>query len=210
MAVAVTLAAFGALLAGVELIQRQLGLPAEVPRKAVHIGSAVLAAALSFFLSSAEIAVLGLAFAAFMLVSRRLGLLSSVHDVDRLTRGEVFFPLGIAALAIVAQDRTQFVYAVLVLGFADGLAGAIGKRYGRRPLTLAGTRKSVEGSATFFIVATLIGSVALYVGGRSLQDALAVSLLAAVALTGVELALRGGLDNLCVPVVAALLLHLAR
>jgi phytol kinase len=210
VASAIAVALFGVLLAGVELWQRRARLSAEVPRKVVHIGSAVLAAGLAFILDPAEIVVLGLGFALFMLISRRFGLLPSVHGVARSTRGEIFFPLGVAALALVAHDRAQFVYGVLVLGLADGLAGVIGERYGRRRLSLAGSEKSVEGSATFFVVAAVIGTAALLAAGSPPATALAVAVLAAGVLTGVELSLRGGLDNLCVPVAAALLLQLAR
>jgi phytol kinase len=210
VAPALAVALFGVLLAGVELLQRRTRLSAEVPRKVVHIGSSVLAAGLAFILDPNEIVVLGLGFALFMLISRRFGLLASVHGVTRSTRGEIFFPLGVAALALVAGDRAQFVYGVLVLGLADGLAGVIGERYGSRPLSLAGSEKSVEGSATFFVVAAVIGAAALLAVGDPTATALAVAVLAAGVLTGVELSLRGGLDNLCVPVVAALLMQLAR
>jgi phytol kinase len=210
VAVVLAVALFGVLLAGVELLQRRARLEAEVPRKVVHIGSAVIAAGLAFLLNPSEIVVLGFGFAVFMLLSRRFGLLPSVHGVTRSTRGEIFFPLGVAMLALVAGDRAQFVYGVLVLGLADGLAGVIGERYGSRRLSLAGSEKSVEGSATFFVVAAVIGAAALLATGEPAAAALAVAVLAAGVLTGVELSLRGGLDNLCVPVLAAILLQLPR
>jgi phytol kinase len=210
VAVVLAVALFGVLLAGVELLQRRARLEAEVPRKVVHIGSAVIAAGLAFVLDPSEIVVLGLGFAVFMLLSRRFGLLPSVHDVTRSTRGEIFFPLGVAVLALVAGDRAQFVYGVLVLGLADGLAGVIGERYGSRRLSVAGSEKSVEGSATFFVVAAVIGAAALLATGEPAATALAVAVLAGGVLTGVELSLRGGLDNLCVPVLAAILLQLPR
>lgn len=184
--------------ASVQLLSRRLPVAPEVLRKLVHIGGALLAIPLPLVLSYREIVVLGLLFAALMTISRRRRIFSAVHDVDRRTYGEILFPLGVAVLAAAFPHREPYVYGVLVLGLADGLAALVGTRYGR--MRLPGG-KSVWGSATFFVVAL---AAALALVGPSY-----VALVAAVALTATEAGLRHGFDNLVVPGLAALLLSLA-
>lgn len=184
--------------ASVQLLSRRLPVAPEVLRKLVHIGGALLAVPLPLVLSYREIVVLGLLFAALMTISRRRRIFSAVHDVDRRTYGEILFPLGVAVLAAAFPHREPYVYGVLVLGLADGLAALVGTRYGR--MRLPGG-KSVWGSATFFVVAL---AAALALVGPSY-----VALVAAVALTATEAGLRHGFDNLVVPGLAALLLSLA-
>jgi len=182
----------------VQLLARRVHVSRELLRKLVHIGGALLTLPLPFVLSYRQIVLLALVFAVLMAVSRRARIFTAVHDVERRTYGEVLFPLGVALLAAAFPDRMLFAYGVLTLGLADGLAALVGTRYGR--MRIRGG-KSVWGSATFLAV-SLVSGMAL--AGPSYSV-----LLAAVALTLVEAALRNGFDNLVVPALAALLLSVA-
>jgi dolichol kinase len=190
--------------ASVELLKRRVPtVAAEVPRKLVHVGSGVIVAALPFFLPLGTIAALAVAFAVGMAVSRRLRILTAVHDADRATFGELFFPLGVAVLALMQPSRPAFVYAALVLALADGLAALVGSRTRRGRLPWG---KSVSGSGAFFFVASTVGVAVLAGQGISPGTAVATAVVAAAALTLTELALRLGLDNLVLPPLAALVI----
>jgi phytol kinase len=208
MGVPATLALFAALLAAMETLHRRLQLDGELSRKLVHMASALLAACLSFILTPRQIAVLGVGFAAAMLVSRRFALLRSVHSVTRATQGEVLFPLGVGLLAVIARDRPTFVYGVLVLGIADGMAALVGGRFGRRKVRVPLGEKSIWGSATFFVIAAVLGAMVLTAQGQTLPTVLEGATVAAAVLTATELGLGGGLDNLMLPLVAALVISL--
>jgi len=192
-----------------ELLKRRLDLSGELPRKLVHITGALAAAALPFVLSFREIAVLGLVFALGMALSARLRLLTAIHEITRRSYGEILFPLGVAALALCSPSRAGFVFALLVLGLADGLAGLVGGRYGRRRVPLGTGRKSVVGSATFFAVTLAAVTGTLLVAGRASPTALAAGLGIALALTIAELLLGYGFDNLLLPLLAGLALSVA-
>jgi dolichol kinase len=198
----VAVAAILAWQASVELLKRCVpAISAEVPRKLVHVGSGLIVAALPFFLSLRTIAALAIAFALAMAVSRRLRILTAVHDADRATYGELFFPLGVAVLALMQPSRAAFVYAALVLALADGFAALVGSRTRRGRLP---SGKSVPGSATFYAVAAAAGVAALALDGISPGTAIVTALVAAAVVTLVELPLRLGLDNLVLPPLAAL------
>jgi phytol kinase len=192
--------------ASVEALSRRRSLDPERLRKVVHVGAAPIVAALPLFVSYGEIAALGLLFAFVMAVSRRLGIFRAVHGVGRETHGEILYPLGLAAAALLFPDGTAFVYAVLVVGLADGLAAPVGQRYGRRRLPGG---KSVWGSTTFFAISLAVGASVLLAGGAKPLYALAAAATSAAALTATEAFLSGGLDNAVLPPLAGALISVA-
>ena len=195
-------ALFMGLCVGVEVLARRVSLSSELVRKLAHMSSAVFAAFLPLVLSFAQIAALGLAFALVMAMSVRLQIFRSIHGVSRTTYGEVFFPLGIAALAILCPRPLPFAYGVLVLGLGDGLAALVGGRLGRRVVPLLQTSKTLWGSGTFLVVCFVLGTLLLGSAGVPLLYALAAAAAMAIVLTPVELYLTHGLDNLALPVLA--------
>ena len=187
-------------LAGAEASSRRWKLGAEAARKSAHVGAAVVAAALPFFMSFPAVAVLALLFVPFMLVSRRIDLFPAVHGVERSTLGETYFPLGVCAAALLFPHPGPFAFGVLVMGLADAAASVAGQRYGRRAYRLFTTWKTYAGSAAFFAV-TLVLTLAF--------APTPVAIGIAAALTVVEGALGGGTDNLVLPAAGAALLTLA-
>jgi len=199
--IAVAVAVLGALPVSVEVVKRRLVVPPEALRKTVHIGAALLVAPLPLFLSYGEIAAIGVLFAAVMTLSRRRGIFSAVHEAERRSYGEILYPLGIAALALLFPSPAPFVFGVLVVGLADGAAALVGMRFSRRKLPGG---KSVWGSATFLAIATAVGLGVLLAEGRPPGAVLTIAVLAAIALTLAEALLARGLDNLVLPPLAGL------
>ncbi len=198
VAVAAFSIVFVALLAGAEASHRRWKVEPELARKSAHVSSALVAATLPWFMSFPAIAVLALLFVPFMLVSRRLDLFPAVHAVERSTLGEMWFPLGVALVALAVPEGGPYAYGVLVMGLSDAAASIAGQRYGHRAFRIAGAWKTYAGSTAFFLT-TLALTV---VSPASLPAALGLS----AALTLVEAALGGGTDNLVLPVAAAGLL----
>jgi phytol kinase len=200
---ALTVLSLALLPATVEVARRRRLLPGgETPRKIVHVGAALLAVPLPFVLSFRAIALLGLGFAALFALSRRRAILRAVHDVGRRSYGEILFPLGLTALALLYPERHLFLYGLLVLGLADGLAAPVGLRFGRRRLPGG---KTEWGSATFFALAALAGATVLALAGHDPATAAGVAVAAAACLTVVESLLPGGFDNLVLPTLSAAL-----
>ena len=206
MTFALVVVLFAALCAAVEVLARRVSLSPEVVRKLAHMSAAIFASLLPFVISYPEIVALGLGFAALMAVSLRVGIFNAIHGVSRTTYGEIFFPLGIAALAVVCPSQPGFAFGVLVLGICDGLAALVGERLGKRAVPLVRTRKTLWGTGAFLVASFALGVALLLPTGVSVPYALAAATAIAIALTPVELVLTYGLDNLVLPTVAALLL----
>jgi phytol kinase len=189
-----------------EVASRRLSLSPELVRKLAHMSSGVFAALLPLVLSFGQIAGLGLGFALLMAVSLRLGIFTGIHGVSRATYGELYFPLGLAALAVISSRPVPFAYGALVLGLGDGLAALAGERLGRRTVPIIATKKTLWGSGTFLTTCFAVGAALTASTGLPLTHAAAVAATTAVALTPVELLLTRGLDNLALPILAGLLL----
>jgi len=209
--VVAVIAAYGALFGGAELLRRW-GIPGEHTRSLVHALSAVLALGLPYLFGSPwPVAVMAIGFAGSMVVSERLGLLGSIHDVPRRTTGAAMFPLGIAAAyALTGGQVPAYPVAVLALGLGDPAAAFTGRRFARRSATIWGTRRSVEGSIAACLVAGAVTIAVLLVAGESDQSSLvALGLAVGVAVALGEATSPFGFDNLAIPVVAAIVMDVA-
>lgn len=191
---------------------RSLGVPGPTTRKAVHVAAALPALALPSLFSTPEpVLLLGAGFVVLMLLSRKLGLLGSIHDVPRDSLGAVLYPVSVAvAFALVGHDLAYPV-AVLALALGDAAAGVVGTRFGRRHFVCWGAHRTLEGSAAACVVTFLASASVLLpaAGGGGLPGAasgwpagLALSGAVALAVALAEAQSPLGLDNLSVPAAA--------
>ncbi|MGQ9559461.1 MAG: DUF92 domain-containing protein [Candidatus Oleimicrobiaceae bacterium] len=206
-----------ALIGLAEVLRRLLGGSAEITRKAVHVLTGVLVAGTPFiFRSMAPMAVLGGLFVVINLVAVRKGLLKGMHGTQRQTYGTVFYPLAFLILLLLLWHghKTVFVAAMLIMALADAGAAIVGENL-RRPheYRLAEEKKSLEGSATMFVVtlAVVVG-VLLWLGrgegfALTLPLALWVGVVVAVVATMCEAVSAMGSDNVSVPLGSAFVMH---
>ena len=177
----------------------------ELSRKIVHIGTGpviVLAWWLEVPASIAVPAALGVTV--ITAVNHRLQLLPAVEDVDRNSYGTVAYGLAISVLLILFwPDQAVAVCAgVLVMAFADGLAGLVGRGMNSPSWTIWQQRKSTAGTLTMALVSALVLLV-LVLASQSAMHPLRLIAVSALAV-GLEQLSRWGLDNLSVPVAVGL------
>ena len=169
--VTVVIAVYGSLFGIAELLRRW-GVDGERTRSLVHVMGAILALGLPYLFGSPwPVVVMAIVFAASMVVSRRLGLLGSIHDVPRDTVGAAMFPLGIAAAdALTGGQGPGYPIAVLALGLGDPAAAIAGRRCAHRYAVIWGTRRSFEGSAVACLVSGATAIVVLQMAGVGLPS----------------------------------------
>lgn len=207
----VVIAAYGTLFGGAELLRRW-GTPGEHTRSLVHAMSAVLALGLPYLFGSPwPVVAMAIAFAGSMVLSERLGLLGSIHDVPRRTIGAAMFPLGIAgAYALTGGQAPGYPIAVLALGLGDPAAALAGRRYARRSATIWGTRRSMEGSVAACLVSGATSlAVLLVAAGLDRPSMVALALAVGVSVALAEATSPLGFDNVAIPVVAAIVVDIA-
>ncbi|KZR84811.1 Cytidylyltransferase family protein [Synechococcus sp. MIT S9504] len=177
----------------------------ELSRKIVHIGTGPIVV-LAWWLSiPASIAVpVALTVTVITAVNRRLQLLPAVEDIDRNSYGTVAYGLAISLLLILFwPDQAVAVCAgVLVMAFADGLAGLIGRGMTSPSWTVWQQRKSVAGTLTMGLVTALVLLLLVLISESPLHP---LRLIAVCALAvGLEQLGRWGIDNLSVPMAVGL------
>jgi dolichol kinase len=209
--VAVMLAAYASVLAAAEFLRRR-GWPGVLTRKFAHAAGGVISCALPVLVTKAAAISIGVGLSASLWLAARRGALGSINDCGRRTAGAVLFPAGLALSAFLfwRSDAVVFQWSALLLGFADGAAGAAGDLWGTRGYSVTG-HKTVEGSLTFLAASLAVLAAFVYVRRGALLPAdAAVVIVGALALTAVESALGRGWDNVGVPLAGGMVLQILR
>lgn len=188
-------------LVSIELLSRYRALPAELGRKSTHLFSTLSVVLLLSFCHLGEIAVIGVVFTGILLATRRMSLWQSLYKVKRRSWGEVIFPAGVTAAALLASSETAFAMSMLFLGFGDTLASLVGQHYGRRRLPIFKS-KTWLGSIACLVTCYIIG--AAFVG--HLLSLPVISL--AIIVTMAEVIGWQGLDNILIPLVTVIFIKL--
>ncbi len=188
-----------------EFLRRVVKVSPEVSRKTVHIGGCLVALLFPVMLKSHwSVLVMAATATTVIIFGKRKGMLPSLDDVSRITRGSVFHPIAIYLCFLTAQLLQRMVYyeiALLVLGFSDSMAALTGVTYGRKKYLVEATdSKSLEGSTIFFVITFIIVEIGLLLFTPiSRLDCILVALLIAICVTLFEAISMHGADNLAVP-----------
>jgi phytol kinase len=183
----------------------------EVVRKFIHIAVSNWWIILLYFFDNLAFALIGpISFvlinsiAVFSGVANFLG----VHDIKR-NLGLIYFPISLMILVILCYTNILPVWAgtigVFAMGYGDGLAALLGHAYGKKKIW---KQKSLLGSIvmciTTFIVIIIVGLL-YHLIQDSVTSYILISILLSAVITLIELFTPSGLDNISVPLSAALL-----
>ncbi|MDD3711635.1 MAG: hypothetical protein PHP37_03495 [Patescibacteria group bacterium] len=182
-------------------------------RKIIHILSAVIIIFFPYFFSLQQIIMISLFFSFLFALARIFAmfkifnLFKIINKVNRISWGEIFYPLGVMLSAIFfLPDRVlSFQFGILVLGLSDALANIFGSLFGSFRIKVFGGVKSLEGSLVFFLTTFIL---LLLLNGCCGGPLIFSYLLITLILTIIEFSLFFGLDNLFLPILASYLFTL--
>ncbi len=205
-----SLSAIFMLLIVTEYLWRVKKLHIEFSRKIVHMGTGVIIASWPFYLNWTTIQLLSVVLLIAVGVSYKLNIFQSIHSVDRITKGELLYPIGIGLCALLEPAPWVFTAAILHLALADGLAAIIGVRYGAKThYKILSHGKSLIGSLTFFAVSfAILASSSLFIAYETAPSLYGWFLWSALVLTIVENISWYGLDDVTVPLSVIVILTL--
>lgn len=213
-AIAVVLALLG-LLAGLRLLRQRFTLHPELARKLSHLGFGLITLTFPWIFSSPVPVIVVSAVAIVSLLALRYvpalraSVGEAVHGVDRSSLGDLYFPIAVTGLFLLADgDWVLYTLPLLTLTLADAVAALIGVSYGRLKYDGTEGRKSIEGSLAFFLVAFLaihLPLLLLTATGRA--ESLLIGLTFGVLVMLLEAVAWRGLDNLFIPFGGYLLLR---
>ncbi|MCS7059645.1 MAG: phosphatidate cytidylyltransferase [Anaerolineae bacterium] len=190
-----------------EGLRRVIGWGVDFTRKGVHIGVGMWAFGTAALFDSLWAAIVPPA--AFVLInyaSYRLNLFQAMESEDKSNIGTILFPLAFIAMILIFFERSRplFVAALMPLTWGDAFAAIIGRRWGRHRYTVAGARRSAEGTAAMLGFSFLAVAGALAVWGWPIGNALLYALCLACLSALAEAFSPAGLDNLTVPAAGVL------
>lgn len=197
-----------------EALRRWRGFGTGFTRKFIHIGVGMLSWLVPFLFDSAWPFVFACTvFIVINLLDYRFGFFSSMASSDRSNLGTVYFPLAAAVVALIFWDTPPLMVAALMpLTWGDGLAPVIGRAYGHNTYVVFGHTRSLQGSATFFVMGGFFTWLALWLmpGVPEISPSAALAPAAVILLftTLTEAVSPWGLDNLTVTAAAIAILSL--
>lgn len=204
--IATLMAAFVSTLVLLTVWSRAASPHPEMPRKTLHTVSGLLALTFPFVFVELWPVLLLTSSTAILLAALKFmpacsPLRCSVSGVQRVTFGELYFPVAVAVVYWLAQGESHllFVVPVLILTIADAACALVGISYGIN--RYVGAAKSFEGSAAFVVAAFFCIHVPLLLWssvGRG--ESLLIAATLALVLMLVEGSAPRGLDNLFIPI----------
>lgn len=193
---------------GGALAIRALGLATTYVRDLLHIGAGVWVIGWPMWSGAgapiAIVALVAAAVGAVPLVAGRISVAArfrdSVASGDERFGGLIAYTCSYLVLTVIGLTVAPFPAAagLLALSLGDGIGGAVGRRFGRHHFrTPFGKQKSLEGSATVAMAATVGVAIAATLLGVGL-DPLRLVALGVIAAAAEGIAPRGS-DNVLVP-----------
>lgn len=185
-----------------EAVRKQIPTQSEISRKSVHLLGGITAMSFPYFITSHwTILALTLSFCCIVLITKRKGLLKSVHGVERKSYGGIYYPIAIYLIFLMASNRPVIYFtSILVMTVSDTLAALVGGKYGAIKFDVEGNIKSLEGSVVFFFATFLcIHLPLLLMTDIAKIDSVLIAFIIALLVTGFEAISLSGSDNLIIP-----------
>lgn len=185
-----------------ETVRRLFPSNAEISRKTVHLLGGLIA--LSFprlFVSHWTVLALSVSFCAIILITKRKGILKSVHGVERKSHGGIYYPAAVYLIFLLSSTKPVIYFiSILVMAVSDTMAALVGGKYGAIKFDVEGDLKSFEGSIAFFFVTFLcIHLPLLLLTNIGRAESVLIAFIIALLITGFEAISLSGSDNIIVP-----------
>lgn len=192
------------------VLQKKQVLQEEGARKFIHIGVSNWWFLVLFLFDSLWFAIIPpIVFIILNFISYKVNLIKTMERNGKGSLGTVYFPVSLLFLvffSFAVQNPYIGGMGIFIMGYGDGLAAVIGKKYGRHHL-LKG--KTLEGSLTMFLTSVIVAGIVVFFGGYfPVFHALLVILVIALVSTVIELCTPRGLDNITVPITASVVFYI--
>jgi phytol kinase len=182
----------------------------ELSRKLVHFLCGLTALTLPYLLHSHwTVLIMTVGFVGFICITKRRGLLKSVHLAQRGTYGSIYFPVPVYILFLLSHNQPILYFvAILIMTVSDSLAALIGEAYGHISYEVEESTKSLEGSMIFFLATFLCVHLSLlFMTTVDKLNTVLIAIVIATLVTGFEAISFKGSDNLVIPLGTYALLN---
>ncbi len=189
-----------------EALRRWFHFSQEFTRKFIHIAVGMISVPTVIWYQHLAWAVIPpLAFVLINYADYRFGIIQAMMSSNRSNLGTVYFPLSFAVILVLFWGRPHLVVAAMMpMTWGDALAAVVGQRFGRTQYRVLGHTRTLEGSATMFLISVI--AVFLALGPLPIGARLLVALTMGFSAMLAEAVSPWGIDNLTVPAISAAIL----
>lgn len=186
----------------------------EASRKFIHIMLGNWWFIAMYFFSNVWFAAfVPITFIVINYISYKKNLIGVMERKEQDGLGTVYYAISLLILVIMSWEvlKNPLVGLVpnLIMAYGDGLAAVLGKAIKSKKYRVKDTKKSLAGSLTMFIVSAVIITAYYIFLGKGIEY-IFVALEFALIITIIESSSVKGLDNITVPLMALMLLIIAR
>jgi phytol kinase len=186
------------------LIQKLFKLSNDFSRKIIHIAVGNWIFIALYYFEDWYIAIIGpVAFILINLLSYKFTIFKAM-ELEEKNPGTIYYPISLAICTLLTYSQKPLLIlpylGIMAMTWGDGIAAVIGKKF---PVKQIKPRKSIGGSASFFIFTLLASTLYLLVETTNLSISTIILYALATAFIGVliELFSPKNLDNLTVPII---------
>lgn len=198
-----------------EILKKKANWTNEATRKFIHIGVSHWWILAMVIIDKIQFAIIPpILFIILNYISYKKDLIKSMErNEGKSDLGTVYFPISLLTLILItwsggfiSQDIKYLgAIGILIMGYGDGFAAVIGKKFGERRYKVINNSKTIEGSIAMLIFSFFVTLVLLVsFNGFSIIN-IQISLVIGVAATLLEAFTPYGLDNLSVPILSTLI-----
>lgn len=150
--------------------------------------------------------------AAFVIInsaSYKFNIIKSMEREKNDGFGTIYYAITLLILAIFTMKIGKPIVGlagVLVMGYGDGFAAIIGKKFGKKEFHVFGATKTIAGSLTMFIISlSILIPIFMFLG---IELGIIKAIMVAIVATILEFVSSKGLDNITVPLLVSFLTYL--
>jgi len=208
---------YGIILLLGEVLYRHFKMNSALSRNFSHITAGIVSLPYPWLFNSHWwILLIAVQSSLILFITRSSGFFPSHHKIAGKGMGSILFFVSLYICFFVSYhtgNRYLFVLPILVLTISDTTASIIGRRFGKRPITIlrwTGIKnKTNAGTIAFFVSSIVIVFLVYqyYLGGSFLHIIL-MSLLISLATSLSEAISPNGSDNFSIPITAMIIMWL--
>lgn len=181
----------------------------EGTRKFIHISvSNWWIIGMTYFDNKTYASIVPVVFIILNYISYRFNVIKAMErNEGKNDLGTVYFPISLLVLVLITFSSYSHPYVgalgILIMGYGDGFAAIIGKKFGRQKFHVLGNEKTIEGSLAMFAFSFIIASIlfSIYAPTGLILKGVFIAAIAAF----IEALSPYGLDNLTVPILISLI-----
>ena len=206
---------FSAIFAG-EGLRKWRGYSTEFTRKFIHIAVGMWSIGTVLLFQNWYFAIIPpITFVVINYISYRQETFKAMETGERGNLGTIYFPISFVLVIVLFWLTREDYYpsfivaALMPMTWGDAMAAILGKRFGQYKYRILGSTRTMEGSLTMFLFSWLTTFLALFFfPPLGLLTSLLYALIVALVATLVEALSPWHIDNITVPLSAALMLYL--